>query len=659
MVFEELVLHNFGVYESRQTLDLLPPSRQQPIILVGGLNGVGKTTLLDAVQLALFGKLAPCSGRGTSSYEDYLRNAIHRGVSRSEGAAVELAFRHHLEGVEQHVRIQRRWCFSGRRLRETLNVERDGKLDPVLSERWLETVDQFVPLGIARLVFFDGEKIAALANPKTCSDALAAGITALLGLDVVDRLNKDLSVYERRQRLKLVSDTDSDAMRASEQALRRLADKREQLAIRRAECQNDVDRASKRLADCEARLQVEGGNLLEQRTQLQLRRDTLANRLGEIKNDLRDKAAGLCPLLLVRGLITAAAQLAKKDSEAHEARTVQVAFENRQRRIIELLRNESIDPAILSRLVDFFHEQEQALAPKLNHPVALGLPDPLRHELTRLDATALADVEARVLDSLKLFNTVEQHLDRVERNLATIPSRDALHDLFTARVKAQHDLDVAVYTLRDIDDELRRLIRTQEQERNRHERQLIARADDALDQDDAHRAIRHSVGVRRTLEEFRTALLRRSSTRIASLVLDGFRHLLRKQHLVSEVEIDPTSFVLTLRGPNGNVLSHNSLSAGESQLLAVSLLWGLARAAGRPLPAIVDTPLGRLDSTHRTHLVERYFPSASHQVLLLSTDEEITSIYWEKLRPHVGRAYTLVHDDATTSTTLEQGYFNV
>lgn len=400
MVFEELVLHNFGVYQSRQTLDLLPPSRQQPIILVGGLNGVGKTTLLDAVQLALFGKLAPCSSRGSSSYDDYLRNAIHRGVSQSEGATVELAFRHHLEGVEQHVRIQRRWRFSGRRLRETLNVKRDGELDPVLSERWLETVDQFVPLGIARLVFFDGEKIAALANPKTCSDALATGIAALLGLDVVDRLNKDLSVYERRQRLKLVSDTDRDAMRASEQALRRLADEREQLAIRRAECQNDVDRASKALADCEARFRVQGGDLFEQRIQLQLRRDTLANRLEEIKDDLRDIAAGLCPLLLVRRLITATAQLANKDSEARDARSVHVALENSQRRIVELLRNEAVDQAILSRLVDFFDEQEQTLASKLDHSVALGLPDPLRHELSRLDTTALDDVEARVLDSL-------------------------------------------------------------------------------------------------------------------------------------------------------------------------------------------------------------------------------------------------------------------
>ena len=72
---------------------------------------------------------------------------------------------------------------------------------------------------------------------------------------------------------------------------------------------------------------------------------------------------------------------------------------------------------------------------------------------------------------------------------------------------------------------------------------------------------------------------------------------------------------------------------------------------------IVDTPLGRLDTKHRMHLVERYFPFASHQVILLSTDEEITGEYLEALRPKIGRCYRLVHDDATRCTKVELGYF--
>jgi DNA sulfur modification protein DndD len=67
--------------------------------------------------------------------------------------------------------------------------------------------------------------------------------------------------------------------------------------------------------------------------------------------------------------------------------------------------------------------------------------------------------------------------------------------------------------------------------------------------------------------------------------------------------------------------------------------------------------LGRLDSEHRDHLVRRYFPQASHQVLLLSTDEEITGRHYEALRPAIGREYRLRFDEAESRTIVEDGYF--
>ena len=60
MIFEQVVLHNFGVYrgEHRIDLDVAP---EKPVVLIGALNGSGKTTFLDAMQLALYGKSARCS----------------------------------------------------------------------------------------------------------------------------------------------------------------------------------------------------------------------------------------------------------------------------------------------------------------------------------------------------------------------------------------------------------------------------------------------------------------------------------------------------------------------------------------------------------------------------------------------------------------------
>jgi DNA sulfur modification protein DndD len=56
--------------------------------------------------------------------------------------------------------------------------------------------------------------------------------------------------------------------------------------------------------------------------------------------------------------------------------------------------------------------------------------------------------------------------------------------------------------------------------------------------------------------------------------------------------------------------------------------------------------------------VERYFPNASHQVLLLSTDEEIVGKYHESLKPYIARNYLLAHDEQAGQTKIELGYFD-
>ena len=121
--------------------------------------------------------------------------------------------------------------------------------------------------------------------------------------------------------------------------------------------------------------------------------------------------------------------------------------------------------------------------------------------------------------------------------------------------------------------------------------------------------------------------------------------------------IDPSTFAITLYNEAGHALSKERLSEGEKQIFAISVLWGLARASAHPLPAIIDTPMARLDAAHRRHLVERYFPHASHQVLILSTDTEVDRHYYQALQPHIARAYHLNYDEKTRATQGEEGYF--
>ena len=107
----------------------------------------------------------------------------------------------------------------------------------------------------------------------------------------------------------------------------------------------------------------------------------------------------------------------------------------------------------------------------------------------------------------------------------------------------------------------------------------------------------------------------------------------------------------------GREINTKDLSAGERQLLAVAILWGLAKASNSAAPTIIDTPLGRLDSEHRKNLVEQYFPQASEQVILLSTDEEFNPRYLKKINPYLSRSYLVAYDQKNNGSKVQEGYF--
>lgn len=91
--------------------------------------------------------------------------------------------------------------------------------------------------------------------------------------------------------------------------------------------------------------------------------------------------------------------------------------------------------------------------------------------------------------------------------------------------------------------------------------------------------------------------------------------------------------------------------------MVISMLWALAICSKKKLPVIIDTPLARLDSVHRKALIRKYFPNASEQTIILSTDSEIDSTYYNIIKKYVSNEFTLRYDEDSKSSTIEQGYF--
>lgn len=657
MILTDIRLHNFGIYRGQHHVLLTPPSRKRPVILFGGMNGGGKTTLLDALQLSLYGKRARCSTRGELSYPDFLRNATHRKIDPADGAAVSLGFLHTAEGRDHNYQVRRSWTTTASGTRERVEVTKDGEPDSVLTETWDDQVDAFLPQELSHLFFFDGEKIKALAERGRSSEILRAAIYSLLGIDLVDRLSADLVTAERRARNELADEAQRVALEGIQCEIEQLALKRMDLVQRRGAAQNDVDRRSLHLSKVDEKLRSEGGDAFESRATLEAQRDSLQGGLHSLETEIRDAAASELPLAMLRGELASALDQAQGEHNVGQAEALRGLLAERDAEVlarveVHLGRGDSLD-SIREWLLADRQKRTQVEKPRR----VLGLPDESLDGLRQLVAGGLEEAVANLTRRISRAETIQARLVLIERKLAMAPDKEAIAHLLEARATARAGLETAQATLSQVDEELAQLARQEADANARHSK--LAETQVAIDfkREDAHRIVRATGRVRASLMSFKLAVIKRHARRIEELILESFKHLMRKSTMVASIRIDPTSFDMDLRDHDGTSLPADRLSAGERQLLAVAILWGLAKASGRNLPAVIDTPLGRLDSVHRRHMVERYFPHASHQVLLLSTDEEITAAQLNRLRPFIGRSYRLDYDEKQDAATVQSGYF--
>jgi DNA sulfur modification protein DndD len=660
MIFDQIVIENFGVYAGRQQAELTPaPGR--PIILFGGMNGGGKTTLLDAIQLALYGPRARTSNRGRTAYRDYLRACIHRGADPGDGAMVQLRWRRFHDGEPHDYELTRSWRVGVRGVEEDLRILKDGLPDQVITEHWAETLAAYLPERLAHLFFFDGEQIKDLAEGTSAAQIVGTAIDGLLGIDLITRLSGDLKVFERAVRERQRDqDTDNETDRALRQAqgeLQQIERELEAIAIASGAAVNAANALAERLHQAEKAFEAAGGELYARRAEIERQRAELAQQKDAIETELRALIAGPLPLGLVDDLLEEVAHQARREIDGRQARLTAQTLEQRDAWILERLTRLDTDAHLVQEMAKHLSDDRRARAALAHEPLLLDADEHLVAEIAHLRETLIPQSrdQARALrERLRVADAALQHLDQqIERvpPAAHIAAAEAtLVQARAAHAAKQADID-QLRQRRDLLD------RQKQQVMGRIDRLEHADLDGTLSRDHRGRLLKHSIKVRNTLAKLRLRVIDRHAERLEALMLECFQQLLHKPDLARGLRIDPVSFQISLTGQDGRVLPFDRLSAGERQLLATAMLWGLARASGRPIPTIIDTPLGRLDSSHRRNLVDHYFPNASHQVILLSTDEELVGPYLNVIAPFVARNYLLTHDTTSGKTSINEGYF--
>ncbi|MBN3949441.1 MAG: DNA sulfur modification protein DndD [Nostoc sp. NMS7] len=661
MIFLELVLQNFGPYSGKQVINLNPKIDEEnlrPIILLGGMNGGGKTTLMDAIRLALYGPRAQCSTRGNLSYGDFLNQCINNKVDPVADTRIELLFEHIENDKPIKYRVVRSWTKNPKDGKDTLGILGDSDTWPdALVNIWDEYIENLLPLGISNLFLFDGEQVKELAEQEIPPPIVVEAIRGLFGLELADRLAVDLDILVNRKRKEFA---DTKDLANLEEIEKRLTQQQQDYQ----ENEQNLENLKNQLQELEVKQQeafdkfiYDGGKIAAERNQLELQQKAKAAQVEQVRQLMCELAADILPLALIPNLLT---QVQTQGEQEFRHRQIQISKDlliERDQRLLSWLSQVEIALAEVEKIQSFLVEDVDNLYAKTLQMEAPWLlaDDETLSQLNNL-IYHLQNSQISAKEKLAIIKNKEEEIITLERQVQTAAAPEDYTKLRQAVEAAQNQVVEAKANYETI----RRRLADLETIIGKSKRELSDYTVENTKHKNNEHIITSAAKVQETLKIFREKLTLRKLNKLEEEVKNCFLYLLHKSDLVHRIAIDTNTFGLSLYDFNGKPVPKHRLSAGEKQLLAIAFLWGLAKVSGHRLPVAIDTPLGRLDSSHRSNLVERYFPSASHQVILLSTDTEIGKKEVETLRENeaIAREYLLKYDSSTRQTTVvENQYF--
>ena len=639
MILEELKICDFRVISDEEVISLVPQvrdGRKRPIVLIGGLNGAGKTTTLTAVRLALYGKHCLDSNVSVREYHEYLKESIHKSKKariQKNSAKIHLTFSYATRGEVSRYTIKREWAVNGSKVHEVLKIEKGGKvLSGLTYDQCQSFLNELIPIGVSDLFFFDGEKIAELAEDTT-GRALGTAIKKLLGLDVINRMRDDLAIYLREKNAASMPEEHQQIINALKQEYKQAYANYEVALSEQGEAVRQVKGIEIDIKRSETYISTKGGAWARSRNDEQARMDQLIARKKLLEEEVKAAMSGSFPLVLAIGSVKALLEQLQKEQDVKKQAILKANFEEK----VEVLKSalvrslndkQAVDSAVSHAFTELFDDIEQVSM----------LHDCSERQLNRVQLlldNILPTSRQQMKDMGSHLATIQNQLDHASENLQRAPDEaflkdelEQLRELNEKRAAEKNRMLVAESNakkaLREAMDIMRQMQKKEQEFSSNFSR---------------NRAYQMAERSRALLNEFAAKTTVNKVKQLEEEFVKSFRKLARKGDLSLRAEIDPKSFGVRLLDKEGQEINKQQLSAGEKQIFAISILEALARTSGRKLPIIIDTPLGRLDSKHRGKLVENYLPTASHQVIILSTDTEIDQEYFKQLSPHISHVY--------------------
>ena len=639
MKISRLKLHNFGVYASDNEFVF---RSDKPVVLIGGMNGRGKTTFLEAVLLALYGKNSFAYLESTyKSYGRYLNAHVNR-ADQSMQTYVELEF----DLDESNYIVRRAWRGDQKRTDENITVFKDGEKNNFLTQNWAMFIENVLPSGLSNFFFFDGEKIASIAEDDT-SEQMKESIKSMLGISKLDHLENDLNRIIKQLGKETTSDKDMKQLESLKEKRNEARKSLEELDHDISDTRDKIEKTTKKLEELENQYIAVGGDIIKNRQELYTKRLSLKTQEQQNAYKLVEAAASDLPLLMVSDLLKNAAKEAEKENnQRHLRQTI-----NKVGQMYSQYDAKSDD---IEKFLDYL---ESSVDTSNCKPIYNLSDASLIHLKNLLEMQIITD-KAETQAALKQKSMIIKKLNEIDSYLSVEINEKEINEIY-AKIKDTEQ------TKRALELQLEKVLASRSSKNgealhsNTEFSKFVESILDKLEMnDDADRIMKYANQAIKIIQVYKVRLQELKLGRLAQTMTNCYKRLANKKNMIQEISMNTTTLDLIYYNAEGEMVDKSSLSAGEKQLMVVSLLWSLAICSKKKLPVIIDTPLARLDSDHRSSLVTSYFPNASEQTIILSTDSEIDKHYYDMMADYIGDEYTLLYDDINKNTSVKKGYFN-
>ena len=662
MLIQRIKISNFKTYLS---LDLdLTVDDDRPIILIGGSNGGGKTTLFEAISGALY-------GLKIESKEHFIELLNQGAVNKVKPEiSLQITFVGKVLGQQQKYILKRNNILNpqGRPL-ESVSLNMNGNMyvygtmtapkERLRAEQEISKIIKAnLPQELSQYFLFDAMQSSELLKKNVFQQTIRDNFENVLGFKKYLQL--------KRAAEKLQQEWAEQRLEAEKEAkeYNSLCNQKEQLVIDLNTCLAEQDRLYKYMSSVEDEYQRAKEGAL-QAANLSKRIQDVDGKIRAITEEAANYAENLktfvdnieinvfLPKLAsnlsqeINNILRVKEQLQKQSADAYPIETLRDVT----LKIIDYLKELSL----CSQAVD----EENVVSHIVAMQNTTNAKDPYDY-LNTVEVDALRELPKK--GNGNQFVSIDRKRQDMEIQLANLDNlRTEKRTLEQTQAGGNgllivnyEDAKRSVEKLKTQEDSLKNEIQRLEKRIHQFDVQIQQEPDVKFDT---------LVKLRPFFDKVADNLLKKKKTQIETEMQSQLNRLLvsYKEH-VGRVELSDSmeNFNIKLYHSAGNEISLNQLNAASKQIFIQVLLKVLRNLGDYNPPVMIDTVMGVLDNESRDALMEEYFPQLAEQTILLCTTSEIrTDSDYIKLEPFISKTYTLHRNVEEQNTTIDEGYFGI